>query len=75
VYLGEGIILKACRYSLLTSTWLFSLSYPLSATVTEIGRISDALMTRGEKSFVSCLVGARLILIVLLIEIIIIHLR
>ncbi|HET7284214.1 MAG TPA: hypothetical protein VFI70_05965 [Nitrososphaeraceae archaeon] len=44
--------------------WLFSLSYPLSSTVTEIGRISDALMTRGGKSFVSCLVGARLISIV-----------
>ena len=49
IYLG-GIILKACMYSL-TSTWLFSLSYPLSATVTEIGRISDALMSRGGKSF------------------------
>jgi hypothetical protein len=57
IYLG-GIILKACIYSL-TSTWLFSLSYTLSATVTEIGRISDALMSRGGKSFVSCFVGAR----------------
>jgi hypothetical protein len=61
IYLG-GIILKACMYSL-TSTWLSSLSYPLSATVTEIGRISDALMSRGWKSIISCLVvGARLIL-------------
>jgi hypothetical protein len=59
-YLG-GIILKACMYSL-TSTWLSSLSYPLSATVTDIGRISDALMTRGGKSMISCFVGARLIL-------------
>ena len=46
-YLG-WIILKACTYSL-TSTWLCSLSYPLSATVIDIGRISDALMTSVEK--------------------------
>jgi hypothetical protein len=66
IYLG-GIILKACRYSLiLLQVRGYFHSYPLSAaTVTEIGRISDALMTRGGKSFVSYLVvGARLILIV-----------
>jgi len=34
----------------------------LSATVTDIGRISDALMTRGGKSMISCFVGARLII-------------
>ena len=56
-------MLKACIYSL-TSTWSSSsLSYPLSATVIDIGKISDALMTRSGKSTISCFViGARLIL-------------
>ena len=33
------------------------MSYPLSATVIDIGRISDVLVIRGRKSFVSCIVG------------------
>ena len=53
---------QSCMYSL-TSTFIFTVIYFISY-LTEIGRISDALMSRGGKSFVSCLVGARLILIV-----------
>ena len=41
-----------------------SLSYPLSAVTTDNGSIFDALVMIGLKSMLSCLVGARLILIV-----------
>ena len=41
-----------------------SLSYPLSAVTTDNGSIFDVLVMIGLKSMLSCLVGARLILIV-----------
>ena len=59
-YLG-GIILNPCSFSL-TSTWLFSLSYALSATTTDILLIFEMFVTIDLKSMLSCLVGARLTL-------------
>jgi hypothetical protein len=51
----------------LTSTGFFSLSYPLSAVTTDSGTNSDVFVMSGRKSMLSCLVGARLILIVQII--------
>jgi len=65
-YLG-GMTLNAWSMSL-TSTWLSSsLSYALSPITTDNGKISDVFVMSGWKSMVSCLVGARLILIVQII--------
>ena len=65
-YLG-GMTLNAWSMSL-TSTWLSSsLSYALSAVTTDSGTNSDIFITSGLKSILSCLTGARLILIVQII--------
>ena len=64
-YLG-GMILNPCSFSI-TSTWLSSLSYALSATTTDSGFILDILITIGLKSMLSCLLGARLTLMLQII--------
>jgi len=61
-----GITLKACSCSL-TKTWLSSLSYPLSPVTVDNGSIPDVFVIIELKSTISCLVGARLILIVQII--------
>ena len=61
-----GITLSAWSPSL-TSTWFFSLSYALSAVTTDSGTNSDIFVMSGRKSMLSCLVGARLILIIQII--------
>ena len=52
-----------CMQTFLIKICLSSLSYPLSAVTTDNGRIFDVLVIIGLKSILSCLVGARLILI------------
>ena len=52
---------------LLLGTFSSSLSYPLSAVTTDSGTDSDIFVMSGRKSMLSCLVGARLILIVQII--------
>ena len=61
-----GITLIAWSISL-TNMWLTSLSYALSPITTDNGKISDVFVISGPKSMLSCLVGARLILILQII--------
>ncbi len=58
----DGIILNPFSFSL-TSIWLSSLSYPLSATTTDNGFIFDTFVIIGLKSILSRLVGVLLTLI------------
>jgi hypothetical protein len=66
VHIELGLHLMHASHPLLKDDYPHypSLSYPLSAVTTDNGSIFDVLVIIGLKSTLSCLVGARLILIV-----------
>jgi hypothetical protein len=65
MFISRWITLNACNFPFLQDDFFHytSLSYPLPALTTHNGRIFDVLVMVGLKSMLSCLVGARLILI------------